>query len=61
MNDTLGPAVVVALYAIALLVILWLPREFVETDGKKTPWWRSIRVAAAVVACAQIIVYAIWG
>ena len=59
--NELGPALVIGLYAATLALIVWLPKELVDPEERQTPWWRSVRLPAALVALAQILVYALWG
>ena len=56
-----GPLVVILLYAAALAVILVVSPKLVAPAAVRTPWFRNVRFWAALVAVAQMVVYAVWG
>jgi len=55
-----GALVVIALYLLALYVILVVSPRVDATVAVPVPWWRNTRFWASFVAVAQIVVYAIW-
>ena len=54
-----GALVVIALYALALYVILRVAPRL--TGGRdRAPWWRRVTFWASCVAVAQMVVYALF-
>jgi hypothetical protein len=55
-----GALIVILMYALSLVVILYVSPRL---DGKAetpNPWWRNTRFWASFVAIMQMIVYALW-
>jgi hypothetical protein len=55
-----GAIVVIALYCLALYVILVVAPRLSPSLRVTGPWWKSVTFWAAFVAVIQIIVYALF-
>jgi hypothetical protein len=51
---------VIALYVLALYVILKVSPKLSTTLRGRAPWWRNVKFWASFVAVTQIIVYALF-
>ena len=56
-----GALVVILLYAGCLAMIVFVSPKLVAPAAAKAPWFRNVRFWAALVAVAQMVVYAVWG
>jgi hypothetical protein len=48
----------VAALALLLVWLILMPRRLIGQAAGAPPWWRNVRFWAAVVAAAQVVVYA---
>jgi hypothetical protein len=51
---------VMALYGLALYVILRVSPRLSKTLQVPVPWWRNVRFWASFVAITQIVIYALF-
>jgi hypothetical protein len=56
-----GALVVVLLYAGCLAIILFVSPKLGTRSAASLPWWKRVRLWAALVALVQLLVYAVWG
>lgn len=56
-----GQAVFVTVYLLVLAGILALPARLLGAGPDPVPWWKNLRLWAALICSVQILVYALLG
>jgi hypothetical protein len=54
---SLGQAAFVAVYVLVLAGIIWLPKALRDRSTLPVPWWKNLRLWAALICGIQILVY----
>ena len=59
--SSMGRAVFVTVYLLLLAGILCMPRQLLGAGPDPVPWWKNLRLWAALICGVQILVYGLLG